>query len=671
MAGQNMNMEQINDRYDQIVAAFIGMVGQDQFDRIVENMYRQARAAKSDLASNYGANFIKPEYEDEERHLRELQALGQGLNEQDKARFDAIYRAERALMDDLEKLDMKENVLGAIGVYMETKVKDYRAPQEVQNQVRQLDDDINDLLGDMNWVQTERMGARTYGRIMMDAMTGKGPKDVVGSRQDAHGREEWLKYAKQRGVYGAEEGAAEQELEAMENQVLQAQLAEPDRVIMDIQAYAPKFGEAFAECVRNREFNGLSDMDRRIAAQNFDQVMDRLFSDDQKEQMKAQGKDLLDFVYVDGISVNELYAEAYGNREYYGALEYMKCELLADALNGKQVDICIPEKNGLKVLPLEVHSSVPGLQERQMNQEALNRKGLQERTARIRESLERQDQRSEKEIRDRRMRMIHDTPPVDGNFEPLQSSRVVDYKPVFRSKDRHDKYLNMRIPEGKAVKLSKDRASGYDLYSVSNRFSEITTELGYTSQQMEFFRSVGVEQLSELFYIDGQPAADYVKKLYPKQECDDMVVQAEIVSAMLSGAHHVEAATLGVDENGVYKASVNQVKADLSDFDRKAKFYQTKPSEKQNKLLADDKDKEARHDKICAHFSQKIAAGMVRKMNEKERTALEKELTSYQQLLEDQADRQHEPSKRKEGKEHAKQVKAQNERDAKGKMNKK
>ena len=58
-------------------------------------------------------------------------------------------------------------------------------------------------------------------------------------------------------------------------------------------------------------------------------------------------------------------------------------------------------------------------------------------------------------------------------------------------------------------------------------------------------------------------------------------------------------------------------------------------------------------------------------MNEKERTALEKELTSYQQLLEDQADRQHEPSKRKEGKEHAKQVKAQNERDAKGKMNKK
>ena len=75
------------------------------------------------------------------------------------------------------------------------------------------------------------------------------------------------------------------------------------------------------------------------------------------------------------------------------------------------------------------------------------------------------------------------------------------------------------------------------------------------------YADAGYNRVEDLFFIDGVPAGEYVKNLYPGQDFAAMangkeILQAEIVSAVLSGKHHVEAAKLWLSCAQSYEVGV-------------------------------------------------------------------------------------------------------------------
>lgn len=137
------------------------------------------------------------------------------------------------------------------------------------------------------------------------------------------------------------------------------------------------------------------------------------------------------------------------------------------------------------------------------------------------------------------------------------------------------------------------------------------------------YRQAGYETEESLFFIDGEPAEDYVKKKYPSKgnrssEEFRKLAHAEIVSAVLSGEHHVEAAQLSLKKNGAYDIAVTEVRADASQLDGQERFYHTKPSKKAEKFYAGDRDREQRLKKIRDRVSGKFAESMRSQINERQ-----------------------------------------------------
>ena len=137
------------------------------------------------------------------------------------------------------------------------------------------------------------------------------------------------------------------------------------------------------------------------------------------------------------------------------------------------------------------------------------------------------------------------------------------------------------------------------------------------------YAEAGYGKAEELFFIDGIPAKEYVEKLYPGQnltatETSRKLLRAEIVSAVLSGEHHVEAAKLGISRDGAYNICVTEVRLDDTIMDGQERFYQTKPSRKAEKFYGSDKTRRQRQDEIRGKVSQRFAAAASKKINDAE-----------------------------------------------------
>ncbi len=86
--------------------------------------------------------------------------------------------------------------------------------------------------------------------------------------------------------------------------------------------------------------------DQQWGSGTFDRMMEGLYTDDDLEGMKRNGKKLIDTVFLDGKSVGELFKPRPGeqDKDYENRI---KCEVVAYALEGKgKVDICPYERQG-------------------------------------------------------------------------------------------------------------------------------------------------------------------------------------------------------------------------------------------------------------------------------------------------------------------------------------
>lgn len=134
---------------------------------------------------------------------------------------------------------------------------------------------------------------------------------------------------------------------------------------------------------------------------------------------------------------------------------------------------------------------------------------------------------------------------------------------------------------------------------------------------------MGIEDSTQLFFIDGQPAYDYVEKLAgrplsPDSQEDQILMKAEISAAILSAEHRIEMAKVGMDEYGAFQVGVVSVQPDLTELDGQEKWYQKKPSAKAEKLYDNDPDREQRISDIRRFMGEKLVTAETRRLRQEE-----------------------------------------------------
>lgn len=591
--------------YQTLVNDFIKKEGIDTYLDIINREKAVMRQAIGTQAFANSPMMLEPGALDDELQMRKWEAQSQGLSESGKEVYQQLHGHMRDILNQVEDLKEREIVIACITRYYEKEAGDYRRPAEATEQLKKVNKQADAVLLEIRHLNQELVPAKAYGAMLMNGLMGNNDKAILSGDTSGMGRPEWKTYLFQQGKIKLDgqqiiDGSTE-----LDQLVKDASIPLKDKVIMNVQAFHDGFGKEFADTAQSREWKKLSDENRVAAAQNFDIAMNAVFDTPTTDLLKERGENVFDYVFIDGVSMNELYASKYQHQPFYQASENMKCEFLADAAAGKAIDILVPNGAETKILPFTIQSDFKELKKAEIPQMQ-----PEERVQKIKAHQEYLKRKTDKEIDDRKMRMVHDTPPAKGDFSSLKEE-VISWKPVFKSEKHQAEYLRMRIPEGKAGGLSN-----LEQNKAANGFDNFVRDLGYTNEQMAFFGQYGMGNSSELFYIDGKPAVDYVKGLYPNDNFDhiqkdsreDYLIRAEIFGAVLSGKHRIEAVTLGVDEKGAYQVAVNQVKPDLIDFDKTAKFYQTKPSKQVQSMFEKDGKREERLTSIKNHFSQKLAA---------------------------------------------------------------
>lgn len=620
---QNKKTE-IENEFEEIVQSFIGEVGKKYYEDMVTSNRKNAVKAFQSYAFESGQNAVDEMFVTEQIGIRKWLARSRGLQEEDRKNCESLCAMVGDVLSHLGQAKLKEEVLNGIYDYYEKQI-DYSTSEEAKNKIASRQVKIDAVLNTITELRTEAGYIKECSDLVIEAMLGSYKDEFLRFQRGEvkkEAKKSWDAYLESAGYRYLEGISAKESSKIVEEMVQNASLPVETMAVMDIQSFDPKFGKEIVKAMQTQNVSMLSDEHCKVAAQNFDIVLDTYFDERKKSELKNQGLDVFDFVFIDGKSMNELYAEKYADKSYYRAAELMKCEFLADALQGKDVEIFMFNQEKKPLIPLQVESKMPEIQEWKAalpKRESINERGYE---AQIKVSLEKLGVRKNDERIAKAVRMANDTALELEGMGAFEKSKIVAYKPVFRTQNLHDSYMNMRVPEGS---LSENP----NINGICGEFDALMNGIGYSRSSLKFFKQAGIVDTSELFYIDGKPANDYVKDLYPnrtfdiKNDNDGKIIKAEIFAAVLSGTHRIETVTVGV-EKGAYQVGINQVKMDLTDFDKGVKFYQTKPSSMVDKLIKHDRGKETRHDAIRAHFSQKLAAGVAREVNRREAVAYEK-----------------------------------------------
>lgn len=605
----------VENEYNQMISTIVGIVGQDYFNQFIASETKKARQAFGSYAYKNSGDLFNETDVLEQAQFRNWAAQSSGLAAGDRAISEAFQSVVGDMVEELEKAAVMEHVLTSMSGYFTDQVMDYRVPKAKKQEMEDLAIRIDDVRAQIGAFKVRTIPVKKYGGVLIDAMLGNHEKEVALADSLAADREAWYAHLKANGYDSPKE---------MSEIALNAEAPKMTSAYMDIQSFDSGFGAAFAQAVENKSLQGLTEEYRAVAAQNFDLMVDTMFDKRQKRAFKENGVDVFDFVFVDGKSMNELYAEKYADKPYYASAEWMKCEFMAEALSGKTVEIYTPDKKSRPLLPLQIHSDMPEIKAMAESAEMTVAAKALDNRENIKNSLAALAARQKEEVVARKVRMVNDQAPEKMDLEVIEKSSVFTYDPIFTNKRGHDAYLSARVPEGKMSEHP-------NLSGCSSQFDYLAASLGHTGPMKSFFQQNGLRNITDLFYVDGMPAMEYIGKLYPGREFDpekelkdDWLIRAELLSAALSGTHRLEAVTLGLDEKGAYQVGVKQIKLDMTEFDKGYKFYQTKPSAMVDKLFKNDKEKDARHEAIRADFSQKLAAGITRNMNQKEAEAFQK-----------------------------------------------
>ena len=598
-------------RYEEIYQRMEGIGAGEYLSRAREALARNAGTWRYYGSSRQGEEVS--DYSLQERNsVRQLRSRLSAVKPENREAADGLFDFMGQMQETQQRLDVMCSYLEEMQNYIDSQ----DAPEEHEA----LYEDVTALMQDMNVKRAEYLSARRYNSLVMDTMLGGGEAEMSQEELDASGPA-W-------DAAKGEFGITDIPWEAKDARAAAAAMAvsRPAGVYMDIQASDPQLAQAFRDGMGDRDRYFTQQMtlaQKGFAVENFDMAFNNyVFSKEEQRTLESQGKDIFDQIFIDGQSLNERYGDKYASLPYYSAAEAMKCEFMADVLQGRQVSVLMAGEEP-EIIPLEVQSQLAPIQEAVVNRQRTRNLSFADDIFRSQEEL---GKRTGQEIWEKRYRMRDKRPLYEDmdSVEPVQAAQI-----SVSASDAGDKFalgentgsLLAADGDSEEVKRRKER-----MVSVGRSlFVSLNNQADISMNSSEIYRQMGITESGELFYIDGVPAADYIKTKYPglKSKTEDMatyskVLQSEIASAALSGRHRVEAVNVGMDERGAFQVGLVECRMDLENLDGQERFYQTRPSRRSKRLWDDDPDRQARQDRIQAEFTDRLLAGARKELRQRE-----------------------------------------------------
>lgn len=110
------------------------------------------------------------------------------------------------------------------------------------------------------------------------------------------------------------------------------------------------------------------------------------------------------------------------------------------------------------------------------------------------------------------------------------------------------------------------------------------------------------------FYIDGKNAYDLFRRKYEKLESETAIracIKADIMKAVIDAKQRVEFVQIERQKDGMPKAVVQPVHADLTVLDENKKWYQSSRQKQAEKLWSQDSGSKARREALCREVEER------------------------------------------------------------------
>ncbi len=341
---------------------------------------------------------------------------------------------------------------------------------------------------------------------------------------------------------------------------------------------------------------------RAFAVQNLDDNLEMIFPQEEVDRLKAQGKDVFDLIYIDGQSLNERYSLLTEGRPYYSAQEAMKCQLMVELMNGRDVQMVVPMRDGYRVIPVQAFgedSRVP-ISDRRIPSPYTAEQLIQ----RIDASQRRLEERTPNEIARAEGRMRQNR-PIYTRMPQLSGENVLNGRVNFYGNE-HDVAKREALFRMGSAPLTKTLADSDMVTAGSGAFQDIFTRFTETSElEHPIYKQMQVREIGDLLYIDGLPAKEYLAK----RGCPGLTgrkLEAGIAAVMMSGEHHVDMAKVGMDERGNFTVQVSEVRGDLHFMDGLDRWYERTRAHKAERGMRDAKGMESRQNTIRRNMSENM-----------------------------------------------------------------
>ena len=397
--------------------------------------------------------------------------------------------------------------------------------------------------------------------------------------------------------------------------------------VMDVQEYTP--GEISPFLLHEASARRLTTAQKGFAVQNFDRAFEFIFPPQMREEMTRNGRDVFDYILIDGQSANERWEREYEGESYEHAAEQMKCRFMEAALSAQPIQVLVPSEQGIKTIPFEVTSSQERIREAVLDA-ASRRPSLSAgdiaAASQYQDRMEHMDagQREKKRLRMREQHMTY--PDMDSVLPETVDHDAYVIRGAGNGDERAKAYarayrlgtLNGQLSSAELEEEDRKRMvkAGSDLLG---NLTANDPELDVRPSSNPIYRTMGIEDYSQLFFIDGKPAFEYVesaagRSLSPGSREDQMLVQAEIAAAFLSAEHRVEMAKVGMDEYGNFQVGVVSLQHGLESLDGQEKWYQRKPSKKAESFYRKDEGRQQRVSDIRSYMGEKLVAAETRRL---------------------------------------------------------